>query len=133
LVVSKRLTESNNDAQQPVAAERGIAWFSRYFLRRRLGADRPRPLNRIVGRLRELFGDCVKKTALWVITILFFLASAYSMLSLLMVASLSGGPNYSPERAQLNANLWGSLSVGFFLFGALFAFVLWRNRKRRVT
>lgn len=52
-------------AQQPVAAERGIAWFSRYLLQRRLGADLPRPLNGNVRRLTTMalippfFLDCV--------------------------------------------------------------------------
>jgi hypothetical protein len=75
----------------------------------------------------------VKKIVLWIITILFFVASAYSMLGLLMVASLSGAPNYSHERAQFNANLWGSLTAVFFILGGFSAFVLWRNRKRRLT
>jgi hypothetical protein len=37
--------------QQPVAAERGIACFSDTSSRRRLDADRPRPLNKNVGCL----------------------------------------------------------------------------------
>jgi hypothetical protein len=75
----------------------------------------------------------MKRIALWIITILFFLATGYSMLGLLMVASFSGAPNYSPERARLNANLWGSLTVVFFFLGVLSSFVIWRTRKRRLT
>ena len=75
----------------------------------------------------------MKKIALWVITILLFLASAYSLLGLLMVASFSGDPNYSHERARFNGNLWGSLTLMFFFLGALSAFVIWRNRKRQLS
>ena len=60
----------------------------------------------------------MNKIVLWIITILFFLASAYSMLGFIMIGSLSGAPNYPQERAQFNANLWGSLMVAFFLLGA---------------
>ncbi len=77
--------------------------------------------------------NAVKKIVLLIITIFWFLACAYSMFGLFMVASLSGAPNYPPERAQFNANLWGSLTVLFFLLGALSAFVIWRTRKRRLT
>jgi len=78
-------------------------------------------------------GNRVKRIILWIITILLFLASAYSLLGLLMVASFSGDPSYSAERARFNGNLWGSLTLVFFFLGALSAFVIWRNRKRRLT
>ena len=74
----------------------------------------------------------VKKVGLWIITILFFLTSAYSLLGLFMVASFSGDPSYSPQRARFNANLWGSLTVTFFLLGALSGVALWRERKRKL-
>jgi hypothetical protein len=65
--------------------------------------------------------------------ILLFLASAYSLLGLHMVASFSGDSSYSPSRAQFNGNLGGSLTVAFFFLGTFSAFVIWRNRKRRLS
>ena len=41
------------------------------------------------------------------------------MLGLLMVASFSGDPNYSPQRARFNADLWGSLTLLFLSLAAL--------------
>lgn len=67
-------------------------------------------------------GGSVKRIALWIITILLFVAGAYSLLGLLMVASFSVDPGYSPERARFNANLWGSLTVVFFFLRSAVCF-----------
>jgi hypothetical protein len=58
------------------------------LIRRRLDANRPRPVNRIVGRLRDSGGNRMKKIALWIIPTLFFVAGAYSMLGLLIMKHL---------------------------------------------
>jgi len=75
----------------------------------------------------------MKKIALWMVTILLFLASAYSLLGWLMVGSFSRDPSYSSQRARFNGNLWGSLTVAFFFLATFSAFVIWRHRKRQVT
>ncbi len=71
------------------------------------------------------------KIILWIITIFSFLACGYSALGLMMVAMLSGAPNYSPERAQFNANLWGSCTIIFFLLGVVLSVLIWNGRKSK--
>ena len=84
-----------------------------------------------VGLLHVWYSRAMKKRIiLWVITILSFLASAYSMLGVLMVASFSAAPNYPAERAQFNANLWGSCTIGFFSIGVIGSIMLWRGRRK---
>jgi cell division protein FtsW (lipid II flippase) len=71
-----------------------------------------------------------RKIALCTITVLCFMASAYSLMGLLMVASLSGAPNYSHERAQFNANFWGSSTIIFLLLGFMLSFFTWRYLRK---
>ena len=73
----------------------------------------------------------MKRIVLWSITILSVLATAYSILGLLMVASFSGAPHYSPERARFNANLWGSCTIIFFSFALTCPIILWRTGRRK--
>jgi hypothetical protein len=61
-----------------------------------------------------------------------FLASAYSLLGLIMIADFSVDPNYPRERVEFNANLWGSSTIIFFLLGVLFLFLIWRSGRKRV-
>ena len=68
---------------------------------------------------------------LWIVTIFCFVASGYSVLGLMMAAMLSGAPHYSPERAQFNANLWGSCTIIFFVLGVVFSVLLWKGRKKK--
>jgi len=70
-----------------------------------------------------------KRIILWAVTILSFLASAYSVLGVLMVASFSATPNYSPERARFNANLWGWCTILFLAMGIVCSIILWRNHR----
>ncbi len=71
-----------------------------------------------------------KRAILWAVTIISFLASAYSVLGVLMVASFSATPNYSPERARFNANLWGSCTILFLAIGIVSSIILWRNYRK---
>ena len=71
----------------------------------------------------------MKRFILWSITILSILATAYSILGLLMVASFSGAPNYAPERARFNGNLWGSCTIIFFSIAMICSIILWRIGK----
>jgi hypothetical protein len=74
----------------------------------------------------------MKRVILWTATILSFLASAYSYLGIMMVASFSATPNYSPARARFNANLWGSCTIAFFCLGVVCSIILWRTRRKPV-
>ena len=71
------------------------------------------------------------KLILWIVTVLSFLACAYSFLGLMMVAMLSAAPNYSPERAQFNANFWGSCTIILLVLGVVFAVLTWKGGKKR--
>jgi hypothetical protein len=72
----------------------------------------------------------MKRIILWAVTILSFMATAYAMLGVLMVASFSATPNYSPERVRLNENLWGSCTVLFFSVDTICSIILWRNYRK---
>jgi uncharacterized BrkB/YihY/UPF0761 family membrane protein len=75
-------------------------------------------------------GRSSRRAVLWVITTLCFLAAGYSVMALMMIASFAGDPNYSRERANFNANLWGSPTIIFFILGVIFSFLIWRRRRR---
>jgi hypothetical protein len=62
-------------------------------------------------------------------------AGLYCLLALAMVASLSGAPNYSLERARFNELIWGSgLLVSAFATGLFLCLLLrkkpWRTQER---
>lgn len=71
------------------------------------------------------------KVILWTITIFCFLTCGYCFLGLMMVAMLSAGPNYSPERAQFNINFWVSCMLTFFILGVMFSVLIWKGRNRK--
>ena len=73
----------------------------------------------------------MKRIILWSFTILNVVATAYSFLGLLMVASFSGAPNYTPERARFNGNLWGWGTIIFFSFALTCSIILWRIGRRK--
>ena len=72
--------------------------------------------------------DVVRGT-LWAGLVVSVLASAYSILSLVMVASLSGAPNYPLERAQYNQRVWLMALVAALLVGIICAMFLVRSRR----
>ena len=72
----------------------------------------------------------MKRIIIWAVAALSFVASAYSLLGVGMVASLSGAPNYSPERARFNASLWGSSTIVFFSIGVICLIFLWRIHRK---
>ena len=118
---SLRLASPSNKRMHPTADTRVVI----------LGSRLGRRVMRGVGFLHVGSSRAMKKRIiLWVITILSFLASAYSVLGLLMVASFSATPNYPAERAQFNANLWGSCTIGFFSIGVIGSIMLWRGRRK---
>ena len=73
----------------------------------------------------------MKRVILWVVTILSLLACGYSFLGVIMVAMLSGAPNYSQERAQFNGNLWGYSTITFFLLSVVLSILIWKSRKNK--
>lgn len=56
--------------------------------------------------------------------------SLYCLSAIVMVASLSGAPNYPLERAQWNEHFWGLGLLGFILVSCLCAWVLAKFRRR---
>lgn len=44
----------------------------------------------------------------WMLMVAAVLAATYSFLALALVASMSGAPNYTIDRARYNANVWTS-------------------------
>jgi hypothetical protein len=73
----------------------------------------------------------MERVAFWIITPICFLASAYSLLGLIMVADFSVAPNYPPGRAEFNANVWGSCTILFFVLGVMFSLLIWSSRSKR--
>lgn len=65
---------------------------------------------------------------LWAGVVLSLLAAAYALLSLVMVASLSGAPIYPLERALFSQRVWLALLIGAWTIGVVCAAVLLRGR-----
>jgi hypothetical protein len=68
----------------------------------------------------------------WFGLALSFGATLYCLLALGMVASLSGAPNYSLERARFNGNFWGSGLIISALTTGVFLWLLLRKKPREL-
>src|SRR5712692_3637324 len=65
----------------------------------------------------------------WLCLVMSALGTAYAVLGLVMVAALSGAPNYALERAQRNAHIWEAAILSGLALLALAVIVLLQTRK----
>ena len=66
----------------------------------------------------------------WMMMVVSILVSAYSFLAVVMVASMSGAPNYALDRARYNARVWTAATVVSLLFAIGCIVFLLRTRRR---
>jgi len=65
----------------------------------------------------------------WLALMLSLGTSFYCILAVVMVASLSGAPNYSLERAKWNEHIWGLGFLASALVSSLCVWLLVRSRR----
>ena len=69
----------------------------------------------------------------WLMCILSAASAAYCGFAIVMVASLSGAPNYPLEQAIYNEQRWGLGFIASLALGVSFAVLLFMGRRQRAS